>query len=181
MRIWLALWAIAMGFMPTIAPAAEPGAAPIPAPVAALAGCWGGRGEVMGKSVSITVHAAPIVLDAMMAVDADSVATADPNDRYAAHLIFGGAGDPQKAPASVIMGYWTDSFGGTFAAAGNGEVRADGFDMTYAYPDDAFVNRWRMKGDALSWQIVARDANGVEKPFASYALQKAACASSAKP
>ena len=180
MRIWRALLAIAMSLMPALALGAEPGAAPIPAPVTALAGCWDGRGEVMGKSVKIAVRAAPIVLDAMMAVDADSVATADPNDRYAAHLIFGGTGDPQKAPAAPIMGYWTDRFGGAFAAAGNGEVRADGFDMTYAYPDYAFVNRWRMKGDALSWQIVARDAKGVEKPFASYALQKKACASSAK-
>lgn len=157
------------------AQSAEPGTAPVPPSVAALTGCWEGQGEVRGKPVAIAISAYPIVQDAMIAVEAASVALADPEDRYAAHLVFGGAGKPSGA----IVGYWADSFGGAFAASGRGASRVGGFDVTYQYPDDAFVNRWRLAGDRLTWKIVARTAKGVEKPFAGYVLEKVACRSSA--
>lgn len=73
------------------------------------------------------------------------------------------------------MGYWSDSFGGAFATSGQGETRPDGFDMTYHYTDDAFVNHWRFLSDGIVWRIIARDGKGVEKPFASYSLHKASC------
>lgn len=88
---------------------------------------------------------------------------------------FGGSGKPSKTGADPIVGYWADSFGGAFAVAGRGESKADGFDITYQYPDKAYVNRWRMLGDRLTWQIATRDRNAVEKPFASYTLSKTAC------
>jgi hypothetical protein len=47
--------------------------------------------------------------------------------------------------------------------------------MTYVYPDSVFLNRWRIEGDKLVWEIVARDADGRETPFALYSLAKAAC------
>lgn len=159
----------------TVAHAQEPGATPIPAAVAALAGCWDGRGEVMGKSVRIAISARSIVQNAMLALDADSSAVADPKDRYAAHLIFGGTDVSEAAPGSNIVGFWADSFGGAFTATGRGESRSDGFDMTYRYPHAAFVNRWRPTNNRLSWQIVARNAEGIEKPFASYLLRKVPC------
>ena len=155
--------------------AAEPGSIPVPASVLALTGCWEGRGEVMGKSVAIAVNAYPIVQDAMLAVEAASSAIADPQDQYAAHLLFGGAAKQPGTAGAPVVGYWADSFGGAFAAPGRGESRPGGFDITYRYPDDAFVNRWRVSGDRLTWQIVARDGKGAEKPFASYTLQKATC------
>lgn len=156
----------------------EPGGTPVPASVRALNGCWQGEGSVMGKAVAIAVNAYPIVQDAMLAVEAASSALADPEDQYAAHLVFGG-GKPTGAVPGSVVGYWADSFGGAFAAEGRGDVRPGGFDITYQYPDRAYVNRWRMSGDTLTWEIVARDRKAVEKPFASYALHKTACRSSA--
>jgi hypothetical protein len=170
--------ATAMLALPTVARAAEPGATRIPQAVVAVSGCWGGRGEVMGKPVTVTIDAKPIVQNAMMVLDAESIAIADRNDRYSAHLLFGGAGDRSGSPTGGIVGFWADSFGGAFTATGRGESRPDGFDVTYQYPDDAFVNNWRLTGDRLSWQIVARDAKGIEKPFASYLLRKMACPAS---
>lgn len=168
------------------AQSAEPGATPVPAAVLALTGCWEGDGEVMGKRVAVAVSAYPIVQDAMLAIEAASSAFADPQDQYAAHLIFGGdASPPPKSGAKTsgdrIVGYWADSFGGAFAATGRGESRAGGFDITYRYADKAFLNRWRGTGDQRTWQIVAQDRKGVETPFASYMLRKKECRSSSAP
>ena len=159
----------------SVAHAAEPGATSMPTAVSALAGCWEGRGEVMGKAVAIAVNAYPIVHDAMLALEAASSAINDPQDQYAAHLLFGGASKSPGQAVDTIVGYWADSFGGAFAAPGRGESRADGFDMTYLYPDASYVNQWRLSGDRLNWQIVARDGKGTEKPFARYTLHKTAC------
>lgn len=41
----------------------------------------------MGKAVRINVRAYPIALGAMFALDADSVASADASDVYAAHIV----------------------------------------------------------------------------------------------
>jgi hypothetical protein len=129
----------------------------------------------MSKPVTIAVIAKPIVQDAMLAFEVESSAVADPRDRYSAHLIFGGASKQPGKSADQIVGFWADSFGGAFAASGQGESRSDGFDVTYQYPEDAFVNRWRLSGSRLTWQIVARDGKGAEKPFASYVLHREAC------
>jgi hypothetical protein len=163
----------------SMAHAGEPGSTPVPKVVVALVGCWAGHGEVMGKPVTIAITANRIVQDAMLALDAESEAVADPQDRYSAHLIFGGAAKLPGTTADQIMGFWSDSFGGAFAASGHGESRVAGFDVTYQYPEDAFVNRWRLAGDLLTWQIVARGGAGVDKPFASYSLHRSVCRSSA--
>lgn len=157
----------------------EPSGTPVPASVRALTGCWQGEGSVMGKAVAVALNAYPIVQDAMLAVEAASSALADPEDQYAAHLVFGG-GKPTGTASGFVVGYWADSFGGAFAVEGRGDVRTGGFDITYQYPDRAYVNRWRMSGDTLTWEIVARDRKAVEKPFARYTLHKTACRSSAR-
>lgn len=179
MPLPLRLAALAALLLSPSAEAAEPGTPPVPAAVRALAGCWEGRGEVMGKAVSIAADAHPVAEGAMFVVEVSSTALADANDRYGAHLIFGGTGQPAASGGEAIAGYWADSFGGAFAATGTGETRADGFDVTYAYPDAAFVNRWRRQGDALAWRIVARDAAGAEKPFARYDLSRRQCRAAA--
>ncbi|KAK0344771.1 hypothetical protein LTR94_013075 [Friedmanniomyces endolithicus] len=153
---------MALLLLPTAAQAAESGTIAVPEAVLALNGCWQGEGNVMGK---------PVPLDAMLALDVESSALADPKDRYAAHLIFGGT-----EKSHPIIGFWADSFGGAFTALGEGESQPDGFDIDYAYPDATFVNRWRIKGAQLTWDIVARDEANAEKPFASYSLHKVACA-----
>jgi hypothetical protein len=160
----------ALLLIPATTQAAEPGTVAIPKAVLALEGCWQGRGSVMGKPVTLTIHAQPVALDAMLALDVESSALADANDRYAAHLIFGGTDKPHP-----ITGFWTDSFGGAFTAVGEGESRPDGFDIGYAYPDATFVNRWRIDGAQLTWEIVARDGANAEKAFASYTLRRTTC------
>jgi hypothetical protein len=161
------VWCVALLVAPAAA-AEEPATAPVA--VRPLEGCWRGTGSVMGKPVTTVMEARPVALGAMLVVDADSVATTDAADRYAAHLVFGSG----KAPADVI-GFWSDSFGGNFTATGAGAATSGGFDISYRYPDAEFVNRWRIAGDQLGWTIVARDEKGKEQPFASYTLRRAQC------
>ena len=166
---------LALAGMTGAARAEDPSPAPIPASVKALEGCWRGTGDVMGKAVDITLAVRPAGLGTLLTVDADSHAKADPADRYAAHLVLAGRGPaPKVGPATGVSGFWADSFGGDFTAVGKGEAVSGGFDITYPYPDAAFVNRWRLDGDKLSWSIVAR-ASGKDSPFAAYALTRAAC------
>lgn len=67
----------------------------------------------MEKPASVTIIARPLLHDAMFALDAESTAVANHRDRYAAHLIFGGAGTQAEASIDAITGFWADSFGGT--------------------------------------------------------------------
>jgi len=147
--------------------------APPPAALQALQGCWHGSGTVMGKHVTLTLRAEPTALGAMIALDTTSVANADPTDRYAAHLVFGWL--PPKEGRPVLTGYWADSFGGAFAAPGEGEAQAERFEMRYRFGSDTFVNRWQRSAQGLDWTIIARDAAGKEQPFASYRLTAAPC------
>lgn len=166
---------LALAGMTGVARAEDPPPAPMPASVKALEGCWRGEGDVMGKAVDITLAVRPAALETALTVDADSHAKADPADRYAAHLVLAGRGPaPKDGPATGVSGFWADSFGGDFTAVGKGEAVPGGFDITYPYPDAAFVNRWRLDGDKLSWSIVAR-AGGKDAPFAAYALTRSAC------
>jgi hypothetical protein len=155
-----------------VASALEPGVPPVPATVSALAGCWKGEGVVMDKKVSIDLTGRAVALDAMFAIDSDSTAIGDPSDRYAAHLLFG-AGSAKDAGA--ISGFWSDSFGGTFATTGSGSVQPGGFDISYQYPDSLFINRWRLDQAGLRWEITARDAAGKEASFAAYRLARVSC------
>jgi hypothetical protein len=159
----------------TTSTAAEP-AVGVPDAVIALKGCWRGVGEAVGKQVIVALNAKPTLQDAMFVVDVESSAVADPKDRYSAHLIFGAARLSADQHGDDIMGFWADSFGGAYTALGSGSSRPDGFDITYRYLDDAYLNRWTLSGDRLAWSIVAHHRNGVEKPFAGYTLTRVACA-----
>jgi opacity protein-like surface antigen len=156
-------------------PAQAQSVAPPPAALQALAGCWQGSGMVMGKPVTLTLHAAPTALGAMIALDTTSSATADAADRYAAHLVFGWLPAKGGRPAGALTGYWSDSFGGAFAAPGEGEAQDQGFEMRYRFGSDTFVNRWRRTAQGLEWTIVARDAAGKEQAFADYRLSAVPC------
>lgn len=165
-----------------VARAQDPSPAPIPAEVRALEGCWQGAGAVMGKPVVISIAARPITAGALFLVEADSHATSDPADRYAAHLIFGGRSPTGKAgDPSTISAFWADSFGGDFTAVGAGSAGSSGFEVAYAYPDATYVNRWRLSADRLAWTIVARSGASPETTFASYELKRAVCRRSARP
>lgn len=165
--------ALALVLLPVAAAAQD--APKVPPAIAAIGGCWRGEGAVMGKPVTLALTVYPIVGGAMFAVDAESAATADPADRYAAHLLFGGAGKD-----GAILGYWADSFGAAFTATGKGAPTADGFAITYPYPDADFVNQWHRREDGLEWQITAKDKAGKEQLFARYTLRRATCPAPAR-
>jgi hypothetical protein len=171
-RGWIGLMMLAPA---GVGQAAESGAVPVPAAVRAIEGCWRGTGTVMGKTVDISLAAHPVLLDAMVAIDADSTAQGDAKDRYAVHLLFGGGEHGPEVKEEPVTGFWADSFGGGFTATGAGHVHADGFEIVYRYPDADFVNQWQLTGGKLRWAIVARDAAGKDKPFASYLLDKGTC------
>jgi hypothetical protein len=111
--------------------ALEAGVMPVPTSVNALEGCWGGQGTVMGKAVAIAVNAYPIVQDAMLAVEAASSALADPQDQYAAHLVFGGTGKPSKPELAL-----SSDIGRTVLAGvrGSGARRKQGRRVRYYLP-----------------------------------------------
>ena len=150
----------------------------IPAQVKALAGCWRGTGEVMGKPVTLNLSAKPIALDAMFLIEAESQAKADPADRYAAHLVIGARAPKGDFPATLTS-FWADSFGGDYTATGAGAVREDGFEIAYPYPPSSFLNRWTLKGDQLDWRITAREGDK-DQVFAHYEAARVACPSAGK-
>ena len=169
MRIWLAMMVAAL---PAGVAAAEP---PLPQGLMLLKGCWRGAGEVEGKPVTMTMAAQPAALDALLLVDADSAAVDDAGDRHVAHLVFAGDGKPGQG----VTGFWADSFGGGYTATGRGKAGPDGFDITYAYPDAAYINEWRVAANRLEWRIFARGSQGSVSIFARYALTKTPCPASA--
>ena len=150
----------------------------MPAQVKALEGCWRGDGEVMGKPVTLTLSAKPAALGAMVVIETESQAKADPADRYAAHLVIG-AKAPKGAFPAMLTGYWADSFGGDYTATGAGAVREDGFELSYSYPPSSFLNRWTLAGDRLDWRITARE-DGKDQPFAHYTATRVACPTAGK-
>ena len=170
MRIWLTA---VITVLPAMAAAAEPS---LPAGLTAISGCWRGEGEVEGKPVTMTMVARPAALDALLVVEADSAAVADASDRHAAHLVFAGDGKPGQG----VTGFWADSFGGGYTAEGRGKAGPDGFDITYAYPDAAFINEWRVAAGRLQWRIIARGSKGSVSLFAAYTLAKVPCPASAR-
>ena len=161
---------------PTLARDAPP--PQLPAQVTALAGCWRGSGEVMGKPVTLTLSAKPVALGAMFLIETESQAKADPADRYAAHLVIGAHAAKNGSPAT-LSGFWADSFGGDYTATGAGAVREDGFEIAYPYPPTSFVNRWTLASDRLDWRITARESDK-DQPFAHYEATRVACPSTEK-
>jgi len=150
----------------------------LPTQVTALAGCWQGTGEVMGKPVTLAVTAKPIALGAMFLIETESQAKADPADRYAAHLVIG-VRAPKGAFPATLSSFWSDSFGGDYTATGAGAVREDGFEIAYPYPPSSFLNRWTLKGDRLAWEITAREGDKAQA-FARYEAVRIACPSTEK-
>jgi hypothetical protein len=155
----------------------EPGAALVPDAVTALAGCWTGAGTVMGKPVTIRLSARSVAENALFLIETESQATANPADRYAAHLIFGGK-TPSDGATETISAFWADSFGGDYTAVGAGASREDGFEVSYAYPDARFVNRWTLGAARLAWTITAKDDAGAKNAFAAYEMARVECAGS---
>lgn len=60
----------------------------------------------MGKPVTVDLTARAIVQGAMLAVDVDSRAKANPSDRYSAHLVFGGGAPKPGSGEQPVVSYW---------------------------------------------------------------------------
>jgi hypothetical protein len=131
-----------------------------------LAGCWDAPGEVMGKPVRTRVRGAWRLGSRYLLLEMHGL---DPADPYDAAIVIG---DHDKARLS---GWWMDSFGAGYSAAGQGTVKDDAITVDYAYPDAVYANRLVPEGKDWRWTIVARKPDGSEKPFASYRLTSAPC------
>jgi hypothetical protein len=139
---------------------------PAHAALARLAGCWDAPGEVMGKPVQTRVRGAWRLGERYLLLESHGL---DPADPYDAAIIIG---DHDK---TRLSGWWMDSFGARYSAAGKGEVRDGTLAIDYAYPDALYANRMVPDGKGWRWTIVERKPDGSEKPFASYRLAATTC------
>jgi hypothetical protein len=131
-----------------------------------LAGCWEAPGEVMGKAVQTRVRAAWRLGGRYLLLESRGL---DPADPYDAAIVIG---DHDK---TKLSGWWMDSFGAGYSAAGQGEVKDGVIAVDYAYPKALYANRITPDGKSWRWTIVERKSDGSEKPFASYRLTPIAC------
>ena len=164
-------WALVAGMLAAGA-VQEEGTAPAPETLSAFDGCWEGSGHVMGKPVSTRLEISPVSLGAWKVFEASSVALGDASDRYEAHILVGGAASVENG----LISYFADSFGGDYASAGKGRITTGGFEAEYGYASATFVNRWQVEGAKVVWTIHARNPTGEESEFATYALDRVACA-----
>lgn len=169
-------------FLPLALAIATPAhaASQIPEAAAALAGCWSGIGVLSDRPVAVRLTIATLMPETLLAADLVTSAEANPLDHYQAHILLGG----DATQPSRILGTWADSFGLAFAATGEGASRGGGFDVTWYYPVDNVLSRWRRFGDQLALSLVrlpreVRQGAPEEKPFADYALSRIACATAA--
>jgi hypothetical protein len=131
-----------------------------------LAGCWDAPGDVMGKRVATRVRAAWRLGGRYLLIEMHGL---DPADPYDAAVVVGDHDETR------LSGWWMDSFGAGYSAAGQGAVTEGAIAVDYAYPDAVYANRLAPEGKGWRWTIVARKPDGSEKPFASYRLTPARC------
>lgn len=131
-----------------------------------LTGCWSAPGEVMGKRVETRVRGAWRLGGRYLLLESHGL---DPADPYDAAIVIGGH-DKNR-----VSGWWMDSFGAGYSAAGEGQIEGDTIRIDYRYPETNYVNRLARDSTAWRWTIVARKPDGSEKPFASYRLTRTAC------
>ncbi|MDP5280475.1 hypothetical protein Q9Q95_16215 [Sphingomonas sp. DG1-23] len=154
--------AMLLATMVAVAPLADPAHAALDR----LIGCWEAPGEVMGKQVRTRVRAAWRLGGRYLLLESHGL---DPADPYDAAIVLG---DHDK---TRVSGWWMDSFGAGYSAAGQGAVADGTIAVDYAYPDALYANRLAPDGKGWRWTIVERKPDGSEKPFASYRLTPGAC------
>ncbi|WP_404335933.1 hypothetical protein AB2M62_17740 [Sphingomonas sp. MMS12-HWE2-04] len=157
-----------LAMLPAIAAALllAPDPSPAHAALERLAGCWSAPGAVMGKTVATQVRAVWRLGGRYLLLESHGL---DPKDPYDAAIVIG------DHDATRLSGWWMDSFGAGYSAAGKGEVKDGAILVDYAYPDALYANRIAPEGDGWRWTIIERKPDGSEKPFAAYRLTRAAC------
>ncbi len=139
---------------------------PAHAALARLTGCWDAPGEVMGKPVRTRVRGGWRLGERYLLLESHGL---DPADPYDAAIVIGGHDKTR------LSGWWMDSFGAGYSAAGAGEVTQGTIAIDYAYPGAVYANRMVPDGKGWRWTIVERKPDGSGKPFASYRLTAIAC------
>ena len=74
-----------------------------------------------------------------------------------------------------LVSYWMDSTGGAYSTSGKGRLEADGFTVTYHYPEGDYVNVWRRAGKGWRWTITEVVAGKPDREFAHYDLTPSGC------
>jgi hypothetical protein len=132
-----------------------------------LEGCWSAPGEVRGKATKNRVRGAWRVGDKFMVIQLNST---DDKDPYAAEIPIGAGEKPGE-----LVSYWMDSTGGAFSTSGKGRLEADGFTLTYHYPEADYVNVWRRAGKGWRWTITETAPGKPSREFAHYDLLPSGC------
>ncbi|ATY33094.1 hypothetical protein [Sphingomonas psychrotolerans] len=131
-----------------------------------LTGCWDAPGEVMGKQVRTRVRGAWRLDGRYLLIEMHGL---DPADPYDAAIVIG------DHDQTRLSGWWMDSFGAGYSAAGQGEIKQGTIAIDYTYPESVYANRMAADGKGWRWTIIERKRDGTEKPFASYRLTPVAC------
>lgn len=131
-----------------------------------LAGCWDAPGHVQGKPVETRVRGAWRLGGHYLLLEMHGLDAADP---YDAAIVLG---DHDK---TRLSGWWMDSFGAGYSAAGHGAVSEGAIAVDYTYPKAVYANRLVPEGKGWRWTIVERRPDGSEKLFAAYRLTPVAC------
>ena len=154
----------ARGMTPLL-PLALLAADPAHAALDRLAGCWSASGKVGDKPVTMAVRGSWRLGNRYLLLEAHGL---DPTDPYDAAVILG---DHDK---DKLSGWWMDSFGAGYSAAGTGSSDAGEIRVDFAYPDASYVNLFGPNGDGWAWTITEHKGAS-DSLFASYRLAPAKC------
>jgi len=154
-------------FLLAAAVAATPPGDPALRDLGGLDGCWAVTGEVQGKATRNRVRGNWRMDGKFMEIALNS---SDAKDAYSAVIPIG-AGDK----GGELISFWMDSTGGRGAAPGKGKLEADGFTLTFHYPDGDYVNVWRRAGRGWTWTITETTPGKPPVAFAHYDLTPSGC------
>jgi hypothetical protein len=130
-----------------------------------LAGCWAAAGTVGDKPVTMAMRGSWRLGGRYLLLEAQGL---DPADPYDAAVVLG------DHDGDKVSGWWMDSFGAGYSAAGAGGADAAGIRVDFAYPNASYVNRFTPDGAGWAWTITEHKPAG-DTPFASYRLTRSAC------
>lgn len=137
------------------------------AAVGGLGGCWKVMGQVRGKDAASIARGEWHLGGRYFTLHLRQV-TKQP---YEAAITYG-AGEK----AGEIGSFWMDTFGGLYEPSlGLGRATAEGFTLTYRFPDALYVNRFEHQRRGWHWTIVEQSSDKPDKLFAEYRLTPATC------
>jgi hypothetical protein len=134
----------------------------------ALDGQWLMSGDVMGKAVTYTMEAGPILQGAFTELHMDDVQV--PSE-YEARVVIG-----FDAESKTLIAHWMDSFGARYSIPhGTGHIMDNTIQFTIPYEGGAFRDTLTYNPDTKSWLFVIEAAkpDGSWQHFARYKIHRA--------